>query len=146
MITANQVAEYILSVSCPSEGDIISHLKLQKLLYYSQGFYLAMHDTPLFAQAIHHWDHGPVVPDAYQHYKQYGQSALPIPVGFDDSVISQMEKEVIDEVLIVYGQFSALKLNQMTHGESPWAETGDNDEISHDQLKTYFRSQLVDAE
>lgn len=144
MATAKQVAEYILSVSTPSEGDIISHLKLQKLLYYCQGFRLAMHNAPLFGETIHHWDHGPVVPDLYYQYKKHGNDALPIPTGFDDSTIASSEKEVIDEVLAVYGQFSAWKLRQMTHDEPPWANTDDNEEISHKQLKAYFSSQLID--
>ena len=36
------VAEYLLSLSDPDAGDFISHLKLQKLLYYTQGFYLGV--------------------------------------------------------------------------------------------------------
>lgn len=146
MTTASQVAEYILSNSNPQEGDIISHLKLQKLLYYCQGFHLAIRNAPLFSESIHHWDHGPVVPDLYYQYKKYGNAALPIPENFDDSVITQSEKEVIDEVLTVYGQFSAWKLRNMTHDEPPWKDTDDCDEITHRQLIAYFSSQVIDED
>ncbi len=38
VIAAQVVAEYILSKCDRDEGDLISHLKLQKLLYYCQAF------------------------------------------------------------------------------------------------------------
>ncbi len=139
MFNAEDVAQYILS-SRDSE-DPISHLKLQKLLYYCQGFHLAIFDKPLFKEAIHHWDHGPVVPQVYNIYKSYGSSSLPI-VSVDETTLNEQAKEIINEVLSVYGQFSAWKLREMTHEESPWANTNDNEEISHTVLKNYFSTQV----
>ena len=139
MFNAEDVAQYILS-SRDSE-DPISHLKLQKLLYYCQGFHLAIFDKPLFKEAIYHWDHGPVVPQVYNAYKSYGSSNLPV-VSVDENTLNEQAKEIINEVLSVYGQFSAWKLRDMTHEESPWANTNDNEEISHSLLKNYFSTQI----
>ena len=47
------------------DGDYISNLKLQKLLYYSQGCFLALRDEPLFDSPIEAWTYGPVVPEVY---------------------------------------------------------------------------------
>ena len=49
-ITANLIAKYILCLSDPKVGDVISNLKLQKLLYYAQGFHLAIYGKPLFIE------------------------------------------------------------------------------------------------
>ena len=144
MNTAQDIANYILVNSCPEEGDLISHLKLQKLLYYCQGFHLAIHNSPLFKETIEHWDHGPVVPDVYKDYKEYGSNALPVPHNFDYTLLSSQTKEIIDEVRIVYGQFSAWKLRDMTHQEPPWQNTNACEEITHQQLKNYFSTQLID--
>ena len=46
--------------------DPVTNLKLQKLLYYAQGWYLAFFDEPLFDERIEAWLHGPVVPPIYQ--------------------------------------------------------------------------------
>ncbi|MCP3680124.1 MAG: DUF4065 domain-containing protein [Gammaproteobacteria bacterium] len=86
MLSAIDIAKYILSKSQPEDGDIISNLKLQKMLYYSQGFHLAIHKKPLFSDEISHWNHGPVVPTVYAIYQKYAASALPIPDDFDVSV------------------------------------------------------------
>lgn len=52
--SANRVAQLILSLA--DEEELISNLKLQKLLYYAQGFHLAMHGAPLSAAGPRHSD------------------------------------------------------------------------------------------
>ena len=46
-------------------GYQVTNLKLQKTLYYVQGYYLARFGKPLFADEIVNWAYGPVVPEAY---------------------------------------------------------------------------------
>lgn len=150
MLSAKSVAEYILVQCEPSEEgeelaphpDLISHLKLQKLLYYCQGFHLAIENSPLFSEKILHWAHGPVVKEVYACYKKFGANALRAPKGFDVTIIPDSARAVIDDVLTVYGQFSAWKLRDMTHAEPPWNKTDDCDEMTHDILKEYFISRL----
>ena len=142
MVTAKIVAEYILNKCDKDEGDLISHLKLQKLLYYCQGFHLAIIDIPLFNEKIEHWDHGPVVREIYSMYKKFKGEALPISKDFDINKIPIDSMEVIDEVLTVYGQFSASKLRNLTHEEAPWAETYDCEEIDNGKLKSFFKTRL----
>ncbi len=48
MATARDVANYFLSKSDDDAGDMFSNLKIQKLVYYAQGFNLAVFDRPLF--------------------------------------------------------------------------------------------------
>lgn len=144
MASVFDVAKYILSLSDEDVGDLISNLKLQKLVYYSQGFHLAMHNRPLFTESIEAWDHGPVSPLLYSAYREYGGGAIPKPVDFDNSHLTQDEKELLEEVYEVYGQFSAWKLRNMTHDEAPWNNTNRSEEITHRQMRDYFLTQLND--
>lgn len=41
----------------------IDPLKLQKLVYFAAGEYIALTGTPMFPEALEAWDHGPVVYD-----------------------------------------------------------------------------------
>ena len=143
MPSASLIADYILSLSNPDEGDIISNLKLQKLLYYVQGFHLAVYDAPIFDETIKRWEHGPVVLQVWQEYRDYGASALPVPEAVDFSQITREQKELINEVYETYGQFSAWKLRDMTHNEPPWKYTDENEEITHADLSRYFKTQLI---
>lgn len=144
MLTCFDVAEYFLAKCDEEAGDTISNLKLQKLVYYAQGFYLAIEDKPLFNEPIEAWQHGPVVSDLYQRYKGFGSNSIKIPDDVDFSKFSQKEKDVMDEVYDVYGQFSAWKLRNMTHEELPWKDTPIDGVISQDLMKSFFKTCLVD--
>ncbi len=144
MPTASDVAKYFLAQMSEECGDTISNLKLQKLMYYAQGFHLAITGKPLFEDVIKAWEHGPVVPSVWREYNQHGSGALPKPEGFDFSVFSSEQREALDEVYKVYGQFSAWKLRNMTHEESPWKNTPRNGTISPDLMRSFFKSQLIE--
>lgn len=145
-IKALDVANYILWLENRFEGsEGITPLKLQKLVYYCQGFHLAMFGKELFPEKIEAWLHGPVVPDLYHHFKKHGDGIVQAPKVLDDNDIGDEQRELLNEVVETYGQFSAWRLRNMTHEESPWKnayEPGCNNEISIGDMKAYFETQL----
>ncbi|MDA3922719.1 MAG: DUF4065 domain-containing protein [Salinisphaera sp.] len=142
MYSAAQIANYFLCLSDDEAGDLLTNLKLQKLLYYAQGVTLAITGLPLFDERIKAWEHGPVVPQVWHEFRDYGGGPIPIPVDFDVEAIDEKDREILDEVYDVYGQFSAWKLRNMTHAEAPWLNADRNDEISHGSMRSYFETQL----
>ena len=58
------VAAYILE--CLGS---VSTMKLQKLTFYSQAYYLVEHGTPLFPEEFEAWANGPVAPDLFKRHK-----------------------------------------------------------------------------
>ena len=142
MANVLDIAKYIITLADEEVGDLISNLKLQKLTYYSQGFSLALNEENLFDADIMAWEHGPVVPILYDEYKKFGSGAITNEEPFDDSILSDANKELINEVYEVYGQFSAWKLRNMTHDESPWKNTPISKIISNTELTSYFKTQV----
>lgn len=127
-------------------------MKLEKLVYYSQGWHLARHQRPLFSEPIEAWQQGPVVRDLYDlHRRQYMISSWPRG---DDSALTPVELGTIQWVATEYGAFSAVELSQMTHHELPWkAARGplpdsapSSEQLSIDLMRSYFGRQLADAE
>lgn len=141
------VAKYFLSKSNEEVGDAISNLKLQKLVYYAQGFSLALLGRPLFDETLEAWMHGPVVPALYRAYKAYGANGIPVPNDLDLSVFSAEQTRLLDEVYDVYGQYSAWKLRQLTHSEQPWQdnyiEGYASQEIPLPEMAKFFKENLV---
>jgi len=139
------VAEYFLSKVDADAGDCISNLKMQKLVYYAQGFVLAITSKKLFNEDIIAWQHGPVVPELYESYKQFSASCIPVPERIDiKSILENSDLvEILNDVYNVYGQFSAWKLRNMTHEELPWKEVEINDTIKSTTMKKYFKTLLV---
>ena len=144
MLTCSDIAKYFLANVNEDYGDNISNLKLQKLVYYAQGFHLALYDKLLFSEPIEAWTHGPVVPALYRKYKDFGAGAIPIPQDMDFSIYDERTKELLDDIFNVFGQFSAWKLRNMTHTEPPWKDASNCSDnlISHESMKEYFKTRL----
>jgi len=90
MLACYDMAKYFLSLTDENVGDLISNLKLQKLVYYAQGFHLAMHDKPLFDEETEAWTYGPAIPELCSEYKKYGSGHIPSPEDTDFSVYQRL--------------------------------------------------------
>lgn len=141
MVPALEVANFFLFQTDEEAGDVISNLKLQKLLYYAQGFHLAKYGTPLFDEKVKAWMHGPVVPEVYHHFKDHGGQGLPKPDACPK--FSKITQDFLRSIYRTYGQYSAWKLRNFTHNEPPWKNTPQSREISHALLTSYFRTQMA---
>lgn len=151
---AIDVARYLITLEAGEaqiddeslKGFCISHLKIQKMLYFCQGYYLGLYNKPLFDEKIEAWQHGPVIPSVYNFFKKDNQSYM-IPSQnylMNESEISSLgknEKEMIDSVFQIKGQYSAWKLRDETHSQSPWIDAyniAPNTEITQKTLSAYF--------
>jgi len=145
MSTVKDVSKIVIQ----SSSGPISNLKLQKLLYYVQGWSLALYDKPAFVERIEAWVHGPVVPEIFYAYRHFRWN--PIELGSETVAIPDSEVSHVKEVLKVYGSLTATDLESLSHGETPWIVARDgygpnepaNAVISHESMKTYFKSRLV---
>ena len=150
MPTARDVANHFLLIAAADEdGEGLTHLKLQKLLYYAQGFHLAIFGQQIFPDQIEAWEHGPVVPSVWLVFKSQGSTPLPAPDAVDEGNLSSEQRELLNDVWNTYGQFTAWKLRNMTHEEPPWQgvyRPGQNMVITNDALSRYFRTQVTDGE
>jgi uncharacterized phage-associated protein len=140
--TAQQIAQWFINRSVgeatSNQGEYLSNMKLQKLLYYAQGCYLALKDTPLFNEKILAWEHGPVVVEVYNNYKKNLAINTTAEISIDPATSS-----ILNQVYNIFGQYSAWKLRDMTHNEKPWKNTKRNDEIKQEIIKDYFLEKYV---
>ncbi len=145
MLTAMDVARYFLALAAEEEGELMSNMKLQKLVYYAQGFSLAIDGEPLFPEPIQAWTHGPVVPDLYHAFKECGSGVIPPPVDFDFDDYAPDVRAILDDVYAVYGQYSAAGLRALTHDDPPWKQTSPGEVITLDSMREYFSTQILDG-
>lgn len=137
------IANKILAKPNSEYEELISNMKLQKLLYYMQGFHLAYFGTPLFDDRIEAWQYGPVVPSVYDHFHKYKSQGIK-PESEKIITLSEEEEHLFDEVYKVYGEYSAIGLMNMTHSEFPWSSTaiGKGNVISREKMKNFFKSRI----
>ena len=119
MFDPGDIADYFL-VTSRERGENLTSLKLQKLLYYAQAWFLVKRDKPLFEEDFAAWIHGPMLTSQYARFKS--KSWHPIE---DDLGAPELPGHVtthLDEVLDVFGIESAIALEAMTLAEEPWRE------------------------
>ena len=121
MVSPLDVASYfIFRAYEDGRESLMTNMKVQKLLYYTQSLYLALFDEPLFDDEIQAWRYGPVCPPAYRFYSKFESEQLPIPDATDLLQISEDVQNLLDEVWEYFGELHAYYLSDMTHLEFPW--------------------------
>ena len=154
MATAIDVAKRLIHLAASEEEpDFLTPMQLQKLLYYAQGWSLALRGRPLFNEPVLAWTHGPVVRDVFNFFKNLKDMPIraadvPAPIGLDPD-----EERHIEYVWSFYSGYSASALRKMTHEERPWIEArGDipegvpsDEEITRESMRAFFVEQK-DAE
>lgn len=140
MLNAKDVADFFLSPIDDEDGEpVISNLKLQKLLYYAQGYALAMLGRKLFSEDISCWTHGPVVETIYHQFKAYGASPLPA-AHIEIAKYGEEELYILNRVRREYGQYTAWKLRDMTHDEAPYLNTPHGGVMDSECIQEFFAS------
>ena len=146
MYNVHDIANRIILRTDTERGDIMSNLKLQKLLYYMQGFYLAFFNKPLFENSLEAWMYGPVVPEVFVRFKNNSHLGIVLdPQKHEYIDFTTEEENLFSQVLDVYGRYSAVKLTEMTYKERPWKEafSKQDKKISTEIMKDFFIN-LVD--
>lgn len=111
------IGNWFLNQADRDSGEAITHLKLQKLVYYAEAWFLANFDRTLIDENLQAWAHGPVSPTLYSKYRDKGWDALPPerPRALPDDLTG-----FLAEIYEQYGQFGAKRLEALTHKELPW--------------------------
>ncbi|MCP4702261.1 MAG: DUF4065 domain-containing protein [Gammaproteobacteria bacterium] len=123
-VAYQDVADYFIALSNETH-ELISNLKLQKLVYYTQAWFLAIFKDPLFDTNFKAWVHGPAIPELYYEYKEF--SCMPIRKDIGEEYIHQFknrlseeENQLLDKITNEYFGISSYDLELMTHSEEPW--------------------------
>ena len=113
------IIKYVLSKS-----EDITHLTLQKALYYIQGFYYAFQKDFIIDEDCEAWAHGPVYRSVYHRYSGYSfdkNDEFPaISTNEFSGGFTDVEKDLIDNVVRYICCFSGRILEEFTHLEIPW--------------------------
>ena len=128
----------------------MSTWKLQKLCYYSQVWSLAWTCKPLFPEDFEAWSNGPVCPTLYRvHRGKFMVSLEDIPESLErDPELDSDQKDTIDKVLGLYGEWEPYELREQTHEEDPWKDARDDTKdgypcdvvITKDAMGEYYGS------
>lgn len=123
-----EVADYLIAANYRRlndlDDDLMTHMKLQRLVYFAQGLSLHFYDDPLFAEPMEAWPHGPVCPVLYDEFKRFGREPIKpsAALGVAASRFTPAQLDAMDTVLLFYGSCSAAMLRKMSRGDSAWID------------------------
>ena len=159
---ATAVANEFLTIAKGANKEL-TPLKLQKLVYFAHGWYLAFSGEPLISETIQAWQYGPVIPTLYREFREYGNAAIGTPAvesGFQGGRFTvnvpkldncgqpaeevERARQVIRKVWDTYGGFSSARLSNATHVPGgPWEkvykEGSRSIPIPNEEIRKYFQ-------
>lgn len=130
-----------------ANGQKLTNMQLQKLVFLAQGITLAIVGEPLTYHNVHAWQWGPVFPKLYKRFSAYGASPIDATASCDDVIDpSNNEDPIIVSVWENFGELSGPKLSALTHEPgSPWDVTWKSKQygvIPTDLIADFYRKQL----
>ncbi|MDR2990459.1 MAG: DUF4065 domain-containing protein [Burkholderiaceae bacterium] len=140
-------------------GTKLSHLKLQKLVFFLHAWYLALYKEPLISEPPEAWPYGPVFSSLYHELKRFGSNDIE---GYLTEVDPQSGREVVlipnrqntkfwdlaEQVWDRYGKLTAAQLSSLSHiKDGPWDEARHKSEreISDKSITDFYSPQLIHA-
>lgn len=124
MATVEQVADYFIDTSIKWKEDYVTNLRLQKLVYYAQAWFIQRHNKPLFKDDLKKYQFGPVCEKLYRKYAGYGdQPIITTSPSYSINVFTAEELETLNDVMYEYGKYSTPALVNRSHRSSePWSK------------------------
>lgn len=151
---ASAVANFFITRGVQDKSPV-DPMKLQKLVYFGHGWYMAVTGEPLVNEHIEAWRYGPVTPSLYHEVKANGSGPIDFPIFETGDLGSEAPRvtdpgalEVLERVWQVYGEVSSVRLSGMSHDpDGPWHSTWQNKaqngalrgaDIPNDEIRRYF--------
>ena len=103
-----------------SEETPITHLAMQKLLYFSQSWSKILTGEWMFEDSCQAWVHGAVYPEIYKYFSWFGYKKLPMMIE-RKNMLSSQELKVLEFIKTYYFDvYNAKALEKLCHNEEPF--------------------------
>lgn len=125
-------------------AEVLTQMKLMKLLYFIQGTSLVYLNERFFPQDVVAWKYGPAVEKVHNKYR--GQREIVNTINEEDvkdyKELNESPKhaEILSSVYDTFGNKSAYDLMRITHKQSPWINTDQGKAISDTEMINFFQT------
>ena len=122
----------------------ITPFKLQKLLYFVYAYALVVLEMKLWNDSFEKWSIGPILPEVFFHYDQYGNKQIPkINNEIEFETLPDWERVELECLMLeVHQKFTDFELVAIACSE-PWKKTPDNAKISDQDIIDYYSQNNV---
>ena len=155
---AKAIANLLIDIA-REKGSYVDQMKLQKLVYVTHGWNLAITGQPLISDDIQAWQYGPVIPSLYSEFRNCGRENITdyatdikiaeedLSFSFETPKVSNDDSHTIElanKIWAIYGAYSGPQLSNLTHmANTPWDKvykTSPRASISNELIAEHFVS------
>lgn len=144
-LSAFTVAEYIMSSDMLKalKRQEMTRTKVQKLLYYIQGYHLLVHGKPLFKEDFQAHATGFIVPSLYEALgKEYEYRSIPKkPFTYRGTDFTEATVLFIHRVLDMWGDLDGKTMEELIHQGMLWLEVPEGEFITKADLLHQFEQE-----
>lgn len=144
MTSIQDVAACFIFLSKDNGSKYITPTKIQKLLYYAQGYHFKFQGEFLFPEEMIAISNGPFNIDIHNKYKKF--KFLSIQDEVSSSMLSSIKKEELKTIEYVFsklGHLDGKTLEELVNQEDPLLNTNLNDVITKDLIRNYFLKSVL---
>lgn len=148
-LSATDVADWFINRIDRQEGEVITALMVQRLVYFAQAWFLANKGRPLFADDFEAWPTGPVVRSIFERFENFAYANVPAM-----DVVREIKGEKLDlleDIHERYGCYRVKKLEELSQEEGgPWQtsrgslapEVGSSNVIPKYEIKKFYGAKI----
>lgn len=144
------VAKFIFELECRKFTNVLGPLKLQKLCFYIQSFYLVVWDAPLFEDDFYKLDNGPCNKCTWRVFSRFKRKetnevynlSLIKEMPGDSSKLGLQQKDFITSCYKLFLNTNGPALSARTHMEEPFNSTTSNRVIEKEKMKKFSESSI----
>lgn len=168
--SAKAIANYFIDRALIEEKPL-SPMKVQKLVYYSHGWHIAIQGKPLINEQVEAWKFGPVIRTLYAELAAYGNRNISAKIASyeiersatggiivkprtpeigNSTEEDHFARELMGKVWDTYGRYTAVQLSNLTHAPgTPWDQVNKKydellpkgTDIPTESIREYFVNQ-----
>ena len=115
----SDISKYIIFYSNQKNYGI-TPLRLQKILYFVQMYFLKIRGTICFNKDIEAWGFGPVIPSVWKKYLRFGCGQI---CDYRDPKVqfnNKIDKQIVEGVIDLLAEYSTSKLVDISMNQSPY--------------------------
>jgi uncharacterized phage-associated protein len=123
-VDVNAVVDRFLSLGHDA-GRPLTHIEVQKLLFFLEGWHLATVGDSLFDEEFQAWANGPVIKTVYERLLRYSAHSIPRSAikSLDFAILGSLTLDLISRVFKTYREYDPGALIGLTHlPGTPWAQ------------------------
>lgn len=136
------ISKYIIYYSNEKNYGI-TNLRLQKVLYFVQLYFMKILGTRCFGASLVAWDFGPVVPEIFRKYERFGGGQICDYRNPHVTFGNKIDRQIVEGVIDLLSSYTTSRLVEITQNQYPYQHAFGNwrREISIQSMKDFIVGQ-----